>query len=212
MTLLFVAAAPAQQSTNWSLDGSQFLFIIILVFAVIGFQRGWRRELVSFGFSMGALLLLFIDQGKWIADFLFNKLPEIGQLISGSSTASSTNNVNDGNLLLTRLLVLAVMITVGYLVGNKAFPRPTTPPERLFGILPAIVGGFFLVFYLTNYLQSTDTTPGGTTSQVTFGVNTPNQNTIGNSVLIIFIIAVVVVVVALIAANAKKPSGGGGKK
>jgi hypothetical protein len=208
MTLLFTAATSASQGANWSLGGSQFLFIVILVFAVIGFQRGWRRELVSFGFSMGALLLLFIDQGKWIADFLFNKLPQIGQLIvSGSGSSGTTDNVNDGNLLLTKLIVLVLMMVVGYLVGNKAFPRPATPQERLFGILPAIVGGYFLVFYLTNYLQPS-TSSGGANSQITVGINTPNQDTVGSSVLIIFLIAIVVVIAALIAANTKKTSGG----
>jgi hypothetical protein len=203
MTLLFTAAAA--QPTEWSLGGLQFFFIVILVFAVIGFQRGWRRELVSFGFSMGALLLLFIDQGQWLAIFLFNKLPQIGQLIMGGAAASTSNTVSPTDLLLTRLIVLAVMITAGYLVGNKVFPRPNTPQERLFGILPAIIGGYFLVFYLTNYLLP-NSTNGSSSSEVAFSINTPTQDTVGNSVLIIFIIAVVVVIAALIAANAKKPS------
>lgn len=204
MILLFAAAAPAQQATTWSLGGLQFFFIVILVFAVIGFQRGWRREVVSFGFSMGALLLLFIDQGKWLADFLFDKIPQIGQLIVGGAANTPTASANATDLLITKVIVLALMVGLGYLIGNKAFPRPNTPQERLFGILPAIVGGYFLVFYLTNYLIPTSST--GSTSQVTVGIDTPSQNTVGNSVLIIFIIAVVVVVAALIAANAKKPS------
>jgi hypothetical protein len=204
MTLLFATAAPAQQATTWSLGGLQFFFIVVLVFAVIGFQRGWRREIVSFGFSMGALLLLLIDQGKWLANFLFNKIPVIGQLIAGGSTHASSDNVNSTNLVITKLLLLGLMIGLGYVIGNKAFPRPNTPPERLFGILPAIVGGYFLVFYLTNYFLPTSS--GGPTSQVTVGIDTPSTSTVGNSVLIIFIIAVVVVVAALIAANAKKPS------
>lgn len=199
LELLFVAAAAAPQATTLSLGGLQFFFIVILVFAVIGLLRGWRRGIVSFGFEMVALLLLFIDQGRWLADFLFNKLPEISQLIAGNTTNTGTSNVSDTNLVITKLIVLALMIVIGYFVGNKAFPKPATPPDRLFGILPAIVGGYFMVFYLTNYLGTSTSS-----SQLSVDIGTPSQDTVGNSVLIIFIIAVVVVIAALIAANAKK--------
>jgi hypothetical protein len=201
MRLLFVAATSAPQDITWTLGGLQFLFIVILVFAVIGFQRGWKRELVSFGFSMGALLLLLIgNNGAWIADFFFNKLPAIGQLVVGGTSSSSSNNVNATNTLIAKVILLAVMIAAGYLVGNKVFPRPATPPERLFGILPAIIGGYFLVFYLTNNLLASSS------SSVNVQIGTPSQDNVGNSILIIFIIAIVVVIAAMIAANAKKPS------
>ncbi len=204
MTLLFLAASSAPQDPTWSLGGLQFFFIVILVFAVIGFQRGWRRELVSFGFSMGGLLLLFIGNGQWIADFVFNKVPAIGQLILNNSSSASSASITATDLFLTKLIVLALIVAVGYIVGNKVFPKPATPPERLFGILPAIIGGYFLVFYITNYLLPGSSS--GTNSQVTVGIDTPSQDTVGNSVLIIFIIAIVVIIAALIAANAKKPS------
>jgi len=97
-----------------------------------------------------------------------------------------------------------VMIGAGYLIGNKAFSKPASPPERLLGILPAIVSGYFLMLYVTNVLTKA--------SLITFGVSTPNQGVVGNYMLIIFVIAVVVVVAALIATSAKKPSSGGKPK
>ena len=73
-------------NTSLSLGGLQFFFIVIVIFAILGFQRGWRRELVTFGFTMGGLLLLFIDQGRWLADFIFNKLPQIGGMVVENSS------------------------------------------------------------------------------------------------------------------------------
>jgi hypothetical protein len=108
--------------------------------------------------------------------------------------------VSTGQVLITTVITFALIIGAGYLIGNKAFPKPATPAERLLGILPAIVSGYFLMLYVTNVLTKT--------SLITFGVATPSQGTVGNYMLIIFIVAVVVVVAALIATSAKKSSGG----
>lgn len=184
------------------LTAPQFFFIIILAFAVIGFQRGWRRELVSLGFTLGAILFLYLGGGKGLAEFLFVRLPVIAQIvIGGSSSGAQPAGVSDGQVLLTTIITLVVIIAAGYLIGKKAFPQPpTAPAERLLGILPAIVSGYFVMLYVTNVLTKA--------SLITFGVSTPNQNTVGSYMLIIFVAAVVIVIAALIANSAKKPSGG----
>lgn len=183
------------------LTAPQCFFIVILAFAVIGFQRGWKRELVSLGFNLGAILFLYLGGGSGLAQFLFVRLPVIAQIvIGGSSSGAQTGSVSTGNVLITTVVTFVVIIGAGYLIGNKAFPRPGTPTERLLGILPAIVSGYFVMLYVTNVLTKT--------SLITFGVSTPNQNAVGSYMLIIFIAAVVIVIAALIANSAKKPSGG----
>ncbi len=185
-----------------SLTSQQCFFLVILAFAVVGFQRGWKRELVSLGFSLGAILFLYLGGGKGMADFIFIRLPVIAQLIVGNAGAAhpSTTAVSTGQVLITTVITFALIIGAGYLIGNKAFPKPAAPAERLLGILPAIVSGYFLMLYVTNVLTKT--------SLITFGVATPSQGTVGNYMLIIFIVAVVVIVAALIATSAKKSSGG----
>lgn len=185
----------------------QCFFLVILAFAVVGFQRGWKRELVSLGFSLGAVLFLYLGGGNGLAQFVFIRLPVIAGVVvsnSGKAPAPSTTPVPAADILITTIVTFVVIIGAGYLIGNKAFPKPASPPERLLGILPAIVSGYFLMLYVTTVLTKT--------SLITFGVDTPNQGVVGNYMLIIFIIAVVVVVAALIATSAKKPSGGGKPK
>lgn len=184
-----------------SLTAPQCFFLVILAFAVVGFQRGWKRELVSLGFSLGAVLFLYLGGGNGMAQFVFVRLPVIAQIVVGSSGAnrSSTAAVPTGDVLITTVITFVLIIGAGYLIGNKAFPRPATPAERLLGILPAIVSGYFLMLYVTNVLTKT--------SLITFGVATPSQGTVGNYMLIIFIVAVVVILAALIATSAKKPGG-----
>ncbi len=188
------------------LTAPQCFFLVILAFAVVGFQRGWKRELVSLGFSLGAVLFLYLGGGGGLAEFIFVRLPVIAQIAvnsSGSTPHASTAVVSTGDVLITTIVTFVVVIGAGYLIGNKAFPKPVAPAERLMGILPAIVSGYFLMLYVTNVLTKA--------SLITFGISTPTQGAVGNYMLIIFIVAVVVIVAALIATNARKPSGGGGK-
>lgn len=184
------------------LTAQQCFFIVILVFAVIGFQRGWRRELVSLGCSLGAVLFLYLGGGTGLAHFLFVNMPVVFQVIvSPSATAAqtSTGAVPQTDILLTTVITFIVIVGAGYLIGNNAFPKPTTPQERLLGILPAMVSGYFLMLYVTNVLAKS--------SLLTLGVNTPNQNELGSSVVVVFLIALVVIVAAVIAARAKKTAG-----
>jgi hypothetical protein len=93
-------------------------------------------------------------------------------------------------------------VALGYIIGNKAFPKATTPADRFLGVIPAIVTGYALITYITNVFAKSPL--------ITIGVNTPSQSLVGNYLLIIFVVAVVAVIAGLIAANAKK--SGAGKK
>lgn len=52
----------------------QCFFIAIVIFAVIGFQRGWRREVVSLAFILLAVLLVRPDSSRAVSEFL-SRLP-----------------------------------------------------------------------------------------------------------------------------------------
>ncbi|HEY0753847.1 MAG TPA: hypothetical protein VGD98_07800 [Ktedonobacteraceae bacterium] len=187
-----------------SLSAPQCFFLIILAFAVVGFQRGWKRELVSLGFSLVGVLFLYLGGGTGLAQFLFLRLPVIAQIVvGGSSTNTPTGTVPTGDVLATTIITFIVIIGAGYLVGNRAFPKANAPAERLLGILPAIVSGYFLMLYVTNVLSKAQL--------ITFGVSTPKQDTIGSYMLVIVVVAVVIIVAALVATSAKKSSGGGKK-
>lgn len=182
------------------LTAPQCFFLVILAFAVVGFQRGWKRELVSGGCSLVAVLFLYLGGGNGLAQFLFLRVPVIAQIVAGGTPSNpSTGPVPTGDVLLTTVLTFIIIVGAGYLIGNKVFPKPNTPAERLGGILPAIVSGYFLMLYVTNVLAKA--------SLITFGVSTPKQDVVGSYMLIIVIVVVVILVAALVLANTKKPSG-----
>lgn len=186
------------------LTAPQFFFIAIFAFGVVGFYRGWRREVVSMAFSLAAVLFLYLGGGKSLAEFVFVRLPVILRVVVGdTSSAKPPPAPSDVNILATTIIAFVVLVALGYIIGNKAFPRAATPADHFLGVIPAVVTGYALITYITNVFAKSPL--------ITVGINTPSQSLIGNYLLIIFVVAVVAVIAGLIAANVKKSSGAGKK-
>ena len=186
------------------LTAPQCFFIAILAFGVLGFYRGWRREVVSMAFSLAGVLFLYLGGGKSLAQFVFVRLPVILQVVSGgTSSTKPPSPPSDVNVLATTIIAFVAIVALGYIIGNRAFPKAVTPADRFLGVIPAVVTGYALITYVTNVFAKSPL--------ITIGVNTPSQSLVGNYLLIIFVVAVVAVIAGLIAANAKK-GGAGGKK
>lgn len=176
----------------------QCFFVAILAFVVIGFQRGWRRELVSLVFVLLAVFLIHPDTSRSIADFLARLPAVLVYLVGGNATPPTATAESVSSFLgpWGTLLVFAVVVVVGYIVGNRVFPRPSTPHERFIGIVPAIISGAFILAYLSSLL------PKSQGNLVTVAVQAPDP---ANYVPVIFAIAIVALVIALVAARTKKP-------
>lgn len=175
----------------------QCFFVAILVFVVIGFQRGWRRELVSLVFVLLAVFLVRPDSARTFGLFLA-RLPAVFAYLVGGSAQANTFSPDAAGLLgpWGLLLIFALVIILGYYIGNRAFPRPAAPQERFIGIVPAIISGAFILAYLTSVLPKS----GG--NQVTLALEAPDPS---NFIPVIFVIAIIALMVGLVAARAKKP-------
>lgn len=177
-------------------------FAAIIVFAIVGIQRGWRREVITLAFVVaGLILLVWFNLGQGIAYFIFVRIPVIIADILGqpapTTTAPSTSVVQ-----MTTIITFFVLLALGYLVGNRAMPPAKTAADRILGVIPAAITGFIVIFFINRFFSTQSRT-----SLFTLAVETPNLN---DYIGIIFIAAVVAVVVGLIAASGKK--SGGAKK
>jgi hypothetical protein len=187
----------------WQLTAPQCFFIAIIAFGVFGFQRGWRREMVSLAFSLtGILFLVFGSQG--LAQFVFVNLPRATSTLLTGATPNSqpadTLQATDPRVAISTGIAFVVFVALGYLVSYRVFPdKPKTPSERVWGVIPAVISGYAILTFVTNAF--------GKTSLFSVNVNTPNQNLISSYLLVIFIVIVVAVIVALIAASSKKSGG-----
>ncbi|GAC1522350.1 MAG: hypothetical protein NVS3B14_23240 [Ktedonobacteraceae bacterium] len=180
------------------LSPEQCFFIGVIAFGFIGFMRGWRREVISMGFVLGGVLFLLLAGGTVVTQLVFVRFPEIFQYITTGKVQAPPPQPSANTVLLVTLIAFALIVVLGYIVGNGAFKKdpPLTPGERLLGIVPGLVTGFFLVYYVSNTFAISHL--------ITLGVGTPTQNLLSNYIPLIFFIAIVLVIIGLIASRVKK--------
>lgn len=183
----------------WQLTAPQCFFIAIIVFGVIGFQRGWKREVITLAFTLTGILFLMFGSLA-LAQLVYVNVPRATQALfnGGVEPAGSTTPIysSDPRVAISTGVAFIAFIALGYFVSAKAMPRPANPAERVWGIIPAVITGYAILTFIT--------TAFGRAALFTVNVNTPNQNLIGSYLLIIFVVIIVAVIVALITASAKK--------
>ena len=184
----------------------QCFIIAIVAFGVIGFWRGWRREVISLAFALTGVLFLLLNGGDALAQLVFVKLPIVFHDLVSSSPMTAPPAPSPSAVLIVTLVSFVLIVVAGYLIGNRAFPGGKTlqPADRLLGILPGLITGYFLITYISNTFAKSPL--------ITVGLNTPSQNVVTNYVPLLIIVAIVVVVAGLVASRAKKPSAPPAKK
>jgi hypothetical protein len=189
------------------LTAQQCFFVAIFAFIVAGFYRGWRRETISLIFILLAVILVHPGTSQVVMTFL-QRVPAIFSYLitgKGSTVTPTSSGSNFGPFF--SLLLFALIVALGYVVGNRAFPKPATPSERFLGIVPAVIAGAAILYYLNTSDFFSKNTQGQASLVTVFMIPDPAQY-----VPIIFIIAIVAVVVGLIASRAKKSAPPAAKK
>jgi hypothetical protein len=182
----------------WQLNATQLFYIAIIAFGVIGFIRGWRREVVSLAFVLTGVLFLYLNGGEYMAKILFQYLPRVIGFILTEKAPAKPPNPSKTVVEITTIITFIVIVIMGYVVGNRAFEKPKVPADRILGIIPAVITGFAIISS-TIFVGST---------LFTLAVQPIKLNSVGNYMLVIFIIALVALVLGLISASARKSSGG----
>ena len=183
----------------WLLQAWQCFFIIIFAFAVIGFIRGWRREIVSLAFTLAAVLIGALGGGALVAEAVFVRLPLAFQDPNNLRPPGPPTSLE---VIIVTAVTLVALIALGYLIGNRSFPKPTTPAERFLGAIPAIVAGIAIYATVSRLTNLFNKGPA-----FTFAVPNPSSDMIGNYLLLIFIVLVVLLIIGLVASSAKKSGG-----
>lgn len=183
----------------WLFQAWQSFLVILFVFAVIGLMRGWRREIVSLAFTLAGVLIVDLGGGSLVAEALFVRLPLVLQNPNnlhppGPPSALETEIVTG--------LTLVVIVALGYIVGNKVFPKPKVSAERFLGAIPAIIAGTAVYEALSRLASHFNKSPA-----FTFAVPNPGPGTIGNYLLLIFVVLIVLVIIGLMNSRSKKRGG-----
>lgn len=173
----------------WHLTVQLALYLLVLpIFGMIGYRRGWRRELFLVPFVLAAVLFLYLNEGKNLAQFLTQLLFD-----------KQAGDVSSRTVFIVTLFALAVIVGLGYIIGGRMFPKPATPQDRVLGIIPASITGFLVMYYITTTLF-----PATQSAVIGQGLIEVDQIHIGYYILVLFIILAIVLVVRLVAASAGK--------
>ena len=184
---------------SFILNSGQFYLIVIAIFAIMGFARGWRREVISMAFIVPTILFLYVGGGNGLAGFFVQRIPYGTNFLTSGAVGPKTLPPPPGpnQVLVVSVIALLVAIALGFLVGNRIKPTGT-PTERFLGIIPGLVEGIAIIAMIGHLFASNP--------QITVGTATPNPNNLGNGFLVIFLIAIAALIIGLLASRVGKGS------
>jgi|SRR5579863_3528592 len=124
-----------------TLSLGQLTVIILLITTVVGFMRGWARDVITAAIVLGALLFLTLGGGTFLTGFLLGGV---------SSSATSCTNMS-GSL---SDLLFGGLTALGYYAGNKHGSAPVSANQRIAGIIPGAITGGAISFYLSQHFAT----------------------------------------------------------
>jgi hypothetical protein len=189
---------------TWQFTLQDALFLLsFITFGIIGYQRGWQREVVSLLFIILGVGFLNLNGGAYLSKLLYQFLENK----SISNTDLLPGHSHYRVWIFVTIASLIVIIALGYIIGSRR-PKAKSGQERTLGLIPGLITGAVIGAEVTYFLL-----PSSAKSVITTGTLQMNLNFLGNiTVLLIFVIAVVAVVIGLMASRPKKSGGGGGEK
>jgi len=180
------------------LTSQECCFSILLIFIVTGFIRGWGREVISLVFILLAVCLVHPDTSDAFNCFL-GRSGRFITYVSGSSQLPSSACDSGISFLggaFWSFLIFVLLVTLGYCIGNRICPHPRCLMTRFLGILPAVISGTIILFYLCFYMKAIG-------EPTNFRVNLQQVNP-SSFVPVIFVILIITLVVVLIVSCCKK--------
>ncbi len=179
---------------NLTLQSPQCFAIFIFLFGFIGFLQGWKRSVVLMGFTLAAILFLFIGGASGIAEIFFVRIPQTVHILSGGAIGPSAPPPPSATeVLISALLTLGLAMLLGFIIGGRAFPTATLALERFLGIIPGLVTGYAIISYVSRLFVANPT--------ISFGVTTPSASSLSNYIVVLVIIALVAIVIGLLTAR-----------
>jgi hypothetical protein len=154
---------------------TQCFFVILLITAFVGLSRGWVREIITMAIVLGTVLFLLNGGDGLLHQFLFVNVPTaLHDLIFGTSpTTVPTPPISvpaQTRESVFGVVTFFILIALAYLAGQRWGSAPTTNQHRLGGILPGLVTGAAISYYVSNaILPSTEvdlTSPTDTLTRV----------------------------------------------
>lgn len=127
-----------------TISQAQLTVLILLVTGAIGFRRGWARAVVTTAIVLGTLLFLELGGGMLVTNLF------VGASASGVNQAATFTCYNMAGSLSD--LIFGGMTMLGYYAGNRHGTAPVSANQRMAGIVPGVITGGAIAFYLSQHI------------------------------------------------------------
>ncbi len=166
---------PERVEINWTL----ITYLIVGLFALSGFFRGWWKEAIT-TFFVGILILFlalpsiakwFIDTMNSIILFIADKLSELGIITIDNVIQLNPSSNQTWLIILLLFIGLAIFISRASLssrpLGQKAYVTyVVTPIGSVLGAILGGLNGFLIITLIKHYLEGSNLPGGGLPTEI----------------------------------------------
>lgn len=135
------------------IDFQVFFYMVIGIFGLAGFMRGWWKEAITTGLLVFLLILLaypelaanIIDQ----INTLLGRVREVSFVSSGAVDAPSNVDPAESQFY---IILMTVLVIISYFIGNAFGNFNTTTGGRIFGGILGLTNGFIILSLVKEYI------------------------------------------------------------
>lgn len=136
------------------IDFNVVFYMVVGIFALAGFMRGWWKEAITTGMLVFLLILLTNPE---LASTIITKINELLAQLRNVDFVSSgaTDTISDIDPAQNQLyiIVMVVLVIVSYFIGNSMEGNfNITTGGRIFGAILGLTNGFIILSLLKEYV------------------------------------------------------------
>jgi hypothetical protein len=132
---------------------TQLAVLIVLVTGAIGARRGWGRELVTCAIVLSTLLFLQLGGTTLLSNLFANGLTAGADAAAGTTSSCSGGTLSSAAASKSMSeFIFGGMVWLGYFAGSRHGAASDTPSARLLGIVPGVITGGAIAYYLNSVI------------------------------------------------------------
>lgn len=135
-----------------SIDFNVVLYMVVGLFGLAGFLRGWWKEAITTGLL--AFLLVMLENPE-LAQQIIDAINNLLNSVRGISTIAAAG-VAPGTIVASQqqvyVVVLVLLVVMSYFVGNASLNNSLTTGGRIFGGVLGFTNGFIVLSLFKEYV------------------------------------------------------------
>ncbi len=202
---------------NYTMDFQVFFYMVIGIFGLAGFMRGWWKEAITTGLLVFLLAMLkYPELAESVVDLLNQGLDLLSQLLIKVGLLSQSIVHIDPADSQFYIFTLVFFVIISYFIGRSAAGTLNiTVGGRMFGAILGLLNGFIILslfreYILQRYLPNTGITTSAAASATTATMtisNVPPQTVMDGAGIWILIIGGVLLFFFAISSRISYTSG-----